>query len=309
MLPAMSNAAPNGHSLASPRIQHLRESDLVRFCSEILPEGTYEMFVNEARFGLSRLLPILSAVDLEMLNVLEVGAGSCLLSAYLASCGLRVTALEPLGSEFDFFADLQTRVIDFCRRREIPLQLIRKRAEHLELAGDFDVVFTINALEHMRDPLLSIDNMYRALKPGGTLLVHCPNYTIPLEVHLNIFLVTRSKRLNEWLYRSRIERRQGIWDELNFVRYRDIRSHLKSRKMQFEFNQSVERDLVLRLFNDPMFAQRMPAVVRTTCSVLNRLGLLNKLDRIPVRFQTPMEVAIKKVGGVAAQGEAGANSL
>jgi hypothetical protein len=46
--------------------------------------------------------------------------------------------------------------------------------------------------------------MYESLKPGGLVLVHCPNYTIPFEVHFNIFLVTRSKPINEWLYDRRL---------------------------------------------------------------------------------------------------------
>jgi SAM-dependent methyltransferase len=292
----MSNSASTSHSAAGLGVERLTESDLVRFCSDILPKGAmYERFVNEARFGLSRLLPIMPSSDLENFDVLEVGAGSCLLSAYLASRRLRVTALEPLGSEFDFFTDLQTRVIDFCRRQEMPLQLIRTSAEQLELSGDFDLVFTINALEHMRDPLQSIDNMYRALKPGGTLLVHCPNYTIPFDTHFNILLATRSKLFNALLYRSRIARYPGVWNELNFIRYIDIRRHLEARKIQFKFNRSIAHDLVLRLFSDPVFARRMPAAVHTACSMLSRLGLLNRLDLIPARFQTPMEVAIKKM--------------
>jgi len=292
----MSNSSDTIHSAIDPADEPLGESDLVNFCSEIVPKGAiYEMSVNEARFGLSRLLPILLLSDLGSFRMLEVGAGSCLLSAYLASRGLCVTALEPLGSEFDFLADLQTRVIDFCRRRAIPLQLIRKSAEQLDLTSDFDVVFTINALEHMRDPLGSIDNMYRALKPGGTLLVHCPNYTIPLEVHFNILLITRSKTFNAWLYWSRIERYRDVWNELNFIRYIDIRRHLEARKIPFKFSRSIARDLVLRLFSDPIFARRMPTAVHTACSMLSRLGLLSRLDLIPARFQTPMEVAIKKM--------------
>ena len=42
----------------------------------------------------------------------------------------------------------------------------------------------------MRDPLLTIDNMYKSLKPGGVVFVHCPNYMISFEVHFNIFHVT-----------------------------------------------------------------------------------------------------------------------
>jgi hypothetical protein len=82
----------------------LSEVDLVEFCSEFLPkERMYDRFVNEARFGLSRVLPILPSFAAVSIEVLEIGAGSCMLSAYLASKRLHVTAVEPLGPEFDFF--------------------------------------------------------------------------------------------------------------------------------------------------------------------------------------------------------------
>jgi SAM-dependent methyltransferase len=273
----------------------LAEADLVRFCSEIFPnEPTYKRFVNEARFGLSRVLPILSSFTCENADVLEVGAGSCILSAYLASKGLRVTALEPLGPEFDFFADLQRRVVDFCQWRAIPFKVVQSTGERLDLPGRFDLAFTINALEHMRDPLLTIDNMCRSLKAGGVVLAHCPNYTIPFEVHFNIFLLTRSKPINEWLYRSKISRYPRVWDELNFVRYIDVRRHLENRCANFTFERSVMHDLVARLLNDPIFAERMPAIVRAVGAILRHTGLLRALTYVPTRFQTPMEVQIKK---------------
>jgi SAM-dependent methyltransferase len=275
--------------------QSLSESDLVRFCSEIFPkEPMYERFVNEARFGLSRVLRTVSLFDPETVEVLEVGAGSCILSSYLASKRLHVTAVEPLGPEFDFFTDLQNRVLEFCRRNSIELKLVRSTAEQLNLPGRFDVAFTINALEHMRDPLLTIDNMYKSLKPGGVVLVHCPNYTIPFEVHFNIFLVTRSKPINEWLYRSKISRYPKVWDELNFVRYVDVRRHLVDRGANFTFEGSVMHDLMARLLNDPIFAERMPAIVRAVGAMLRYTGLLHALTCVPTRFQTPMEVHIKK---------------
>jgi len=273
----------------------LSEVDLVRFCSEFLPkEPMCELYANEARFGLSRVLPTLSSFDPGTVEILEVGAGSCILSAYLASKGLHVTAVEPLGPEFDFLTDLQNRVLEFCRRKAIELNLVRTAGEQLDLPGQFDVAFTINALEHMRDPLLTIDNMYDSLKPGGIAVVHCPNYTIPFEVHFNVFLITRSKPINEWLYRSRISRYPKVWDELNFVRYIDMHRHLVKRRANFSFDHSVMRDLAVRLMDDPIFAERMPAVVRALGAMLRHTGLLHALSYVPPRFQTPMEVHIRK---------------
>jgi hypothetical protein len=136
--------------------------------------------------------------------------------------------------------------------------------------------------------------MYNSLKPVGIAVIHCPNYTIPFEVHFNILLVTRSKSVNEWLYRSKISRHPELWNELNFVRHVDVRRHLAARRASFRFEPSVMRDLVARLLNDPIFAERMPASVRAIGRMLQYSGLLHALTLVPTRFQTPMEVWIKK---------------
>jgi SAM-dependent methyltransferase len=276
--------------------QGLSEADLVRFCSEIFPdEQTYRLLVNEARFGLSRVLPVFSSLERDRPDVLEVGAGSCILSAYLASKNVRVTALEPLGPEFGFFSGVQGRVVDFCQRRGLPFELVRKTGEQFDTPDRFNIAFTMNALEHMRDPLLTIDNMYRSLLPGGVLLAHCPNYTVPLEVHFNILLVTRSKSINGWLYRSKIQKYPSVWDELNFIRYIDVRRHLERRGWSYTFNKAALHDSIRRLLDDPIFAQRMPLPVRVIGAILRYTGLIHALGLIPVRLQTPMEVLIKRV--------------
>jgi SAM-dependent methyltransferase len=275
--------------------QAASETDLIEFCSEILPKDSMcQRFVNEARFGLSRLLPVLGLRRSEHLDILEVGAGNCILSAYLASKRYRMTALEPMGPEFGFFSDLQNQMLDFCQRKGIVLNLLRTTGEQLELKSRFDVAFTINALEHMRDPLFTLDKMVASLKPGGVMLAHCPNYTVPFDTHFNILLITRSKSLNEWLYRSKIARYRDVWDELNFIRYADVRRHLAARGLDFTFNRAVMRDLTVRLLSDPIFAERMPSIVRAIGATFKSTGLLGILHLVPVRLQTPMEVLIMK---------------
>jgi len=275
---------------------NLSEADLVAFATAILSdEPGGGQFVNEARFGLSRIDPLLARLAPDRGDVLEVGAGPCILAAYLASRGLRVTAVEPLGREFGFFTELQARVLVFCRRRGIPLEVVRASGEQLEIRGRFDVAYTINALEHMRDPLLTVDNMYRSLRPSGQMLLHCPNYTVPFEPHFNMLLLTRAKPLNERIYRSRIARHHPfLWRELNLIRYVDLRRHLRDRGLRFRFTRSVMAGAIGRLQSDPVFARRMPPPVRAIGALLRHRGVLHALGLLPARLQTPMEVLIEK---------------
>ncbi len=276
-------------------MKDLGESDLLRFATNIFSdESIARRFINEARFGLSRLLPVLFSMDRSDLCVLEVGAGTCILSAYLASKNYQVTAVEPLGPEFGFFAELQERVLEYCQLKKIPLTIVRATGEQFNPQAEFDIAFTINALEHMRNPILTIDNMYKSVRPQGRVLLHCPNYTIPFEVHFNVFLVTRSKRLNEWLYRSKIANYPGVWNELYFIRYIDVRRLLIRRGWSFVFNHSVMRDLVERSVGDSIFAQRMPPALRLVGAALQSTGVTRALTWVPLRFQTPMEVVVIK---------------
>lgn len=270
-------------------------NDLTRFCSEIFAhDHAPDLFVSEARFGLLRLLPVLSSFAGNNARIVEVGAGSCILSAYLASKGLSVTAVEPLQSEFDYFADMQATVQEFSRQRGFDLRLIRATGENFHAPGQFDIAFTINALEHMPDPLATLDNMYDSLKPGGALLAHAPNYSIPFDSHFQIVLITRNKRINGWLYRSIVSRRPAIWDGLNFIRCVDVRRHLASRGTAFVFSRTTMADSVRRFSDDHFFGERMPSWLRAAAALLRYARLASALELVPERWQSPMEVLVRK---------------
>ena len=53
-------------------------------------------------------------------------------------------------------------------------------------------------------------------------------------------------------------------------------------------------DLVTRTSSDRIFAGRMPGIVRAISKLVQATGLLKALKLIPARWQTPMEVLIKK---------------
>src|SRR5262245_11017071 len=96
----------------------LSEDDIVAFGSAIVRgEEHADRMINEARLGLTRILPHLSGAT----DILEVGAGHCILSAYLASKGFNVTAVEPMGDEFSFFGVMRGKVLDHCTFNGIAL--------------------------------------------------------------------------------------------------------------------------------------------------------------------------------------------
>ena len=71
----------------------------------------FETYAAEAVFGRSYI-----ALDLERLNpgakILEVGAGSMLLSCKLVREGFEVTGLEPIGAGFSHFEQMRQMVLE-----------------------------------------------------------------------------------------------------------------------------------------------------------------------------------------------------
>ncbi len=57
-------------------------------------------------------------------------------------------------------------------------------AEHLPYASDaFDVVLSNEVIEHVADDRANAREMVRVLKPGGRLVIFCPNRGYPFETH------------------------------------------------------------------------------------------------------------------------------
>src|SRR5262249_51184634 len=120
---------------------------------------------------------------------------------------------------------------------------------------------------------------------------------IPFDSHLGIVLVTLNKRLNQRLYRRRIERRQECWDGLTFVRQSALRRHLAARGYDAAFNRRMLEHAIVRLRQDPVFSARMPRPLRLAARLLTWSAVTAALARVPPRFQTPMEFVLSKERG------------
>jgi SAM-dependent methyltransferase len=47
----------------------------------------------------------------------------------------------------------------------------------------FDLILSHEVIEHVRDDLLAVREMIRALRPGGRAVIFCPNRGYPFETH------------------------------------------------------------------------------------------------------------------------------
>ncbi len=119
-----------------------------------------------------RLGMILDAVGERITGkTLEDGCGVGLYVQKMAEHGGRVFGLE---YEFE-------RAVEAGEKSSL---IICAAGEELPYPSNyFDVVLSHEVIEHVRDDTLAVQEMVRVLKPGGRLVLFCPNRWYPVETH------------------------------------------------------------------------------------------------------------------------------
>jgi SAM-dependent methyltransferase len=147
----------------------------------------------------SRTLDYLDAKGIAIRDacLMDLGAGLGMVSEEVALRGGNPVAVEP-GSGF--------REITFERiRRSGRGTVIAAIGENLPFRDNsFDVVISLQVLEHVEQPAAVLCEIYRILKPGGWFYLTCPNYLSFHEGHYNVaWLPLLPKRLGSLYLRLR----------------------------------------------------------------------------------------------------------
>ena len=125
------------------------------------------------RAGQQRRLEMIKSAAGERIQgtFLEIGCGVGLYLEHIHPLGGLV-----IGSEYDL-----PRV---AKAKEKPDLVLGAAGEHLPFQdGTFDLILSNEVIEHVSDDKLAIREMVRTLKPGGRLVLFCPNRWYPFETH------------------------------------------------------------------------------------------------------------------------------
>jgi 2-polyprenyl-3-methyl-5-hydroxy-6-metoxy-1,4-benzoquinol methylase len=113
-----------------------------------------------------RLLAICARHGVQTEALLEVGAGFGTFGSELLARGVfsRVVGVEPTPG-----------LAATCRQRGI--EVIEQPVEQIDpgAVGTFDVVASFEVIEHLFDPAAFAGHMRRLLRPGGLMMLTCPN--------------------------------------------------------------------------------------------------------------------------------------
>lgn len=135
------------------------------------------------RAGQERRLEMIVAAAGDRLRgrVLENGCGIGLYLVRLAHYGGQVVGLE---YDFDRARQASTAAQASSSPREPSTGVVQAAGEALPFrTGVLDIILSHEVLEHVEDDRTSVQEMVRALAPGGRLVIFVPNRGYPFETH------------------------------------------------------------------------------------------------------------------------------
>lgn len=263
-------------------------------------QSLFDIYAAEAKFGRRYI-----AGDLENLDpnakILEVGAGSLLLSCQLKREGFDVTALEPVGNGFSHFDQMQQTILRKAFLLECNPTILALPAESLTVVNKFDYAFSVNVMEHVDDVECVLKNVGRGLNIGAVYRFTCPNYLFPYEPHFNIPTFF-SKRLTAKLLGRKIFHNPtipdpvGTWKSLNWVDVIQVVKYVRRvRGLKLNFNRAMLVKTLERIASDQDFADRRSPAMKSLLLMLVRLRMHYLFALIPAVFQPIMDCRVEKI--------------
>lgn len=231
----------------------------------------------EARLAVSMLRPLKVTTEA---RILEVGAGSGAVTAFLAAQGANIVGAEPYRGSYEGFEPIRAAL----ETEGVYPRLLTVRADELDPAehGYFDLIFSVNVIEHFQPLVPSLDGLARVLSRGGQMVHTCPNYRVPYEPHLRVPLIPVLPGLTGRL-RPRI-REHPVWPTLNWVTAADIRQFANRHGFELRFLPGRLAAALDRLASDPAFARRQQTVARLATVP----GVAKAVRMLPPTWATPM---------------------
>lgn len=257
-------------------------------CDEARIRTTLNIYAAEFRYGFQLIAEQLPARG----RILEVGAGLGMLSSYLHTLGYEITALEPCGISFGFFAEMQAVVLEEAGTNVATLD-IGAEALNPDQHGTFRFIFSINVLEHISDLAAAMRGMASVLLPGGRMWHTCPNYVFPYDPHLGLPLIPIFASATRVILPRRISRGE-VWRSLNFITYFGLRRLAHANGLSTSFRAGTMADALQRLNCDSEFAARHTGIAAQMYSLLKALRAQAIIKALPAAICTPMMVAMEK---------------
>jgi SAM-dependent methyltransferase len=221
--------------------------------------------------------------------------GILALAIQLASEGFNVTTVEPASVGFSRISYIMNIFSEIACEEEIVFTLIKSPIEDCTFEHEFDFIFSINVMEHLKDPYSVLRQMVEALRVGGKYRFFCPNYDFPYEAHFSKWLISR---LNMAFSLPRLKARSNhipekeaeeLYQSLNFITLKKIKRSLKGTPIRLSANHNSLYEIMNRSIHDSELKKRHKALTNLV-RFLFKFKLHHFAKFVPANYQPVMDV-------------------
>lgn len=228
-------------------------------------------------------------------RVLEIGAacGAQLICA-ARDHGAVAAGVEP--SDDEFAANIHLAKLLFAYHGLPPL-ICEAAGENLPFAADtFDVVFSLNVLEHVQDPERVLAETVRTLKPGGIAVMVAPNYGSFWEGHYGVLWIPHMPRPLARMYVRLFKRDPKYLNTLNFLTVGWLKKIMRSHANQVDILDWGYGIWARRLRTGEFSEWAGLGILKRVVLALGRFGLAPLVAFMgkPLRWQTPIILVFQK---------------
>ena len=225
-------------------------------------------------------------------RILEVGAGVGLLSVWLIRQGRSVVLLESGAGGFDANSRLLSAVLEWF---EVQPTVLPHRAEQLDPRehGTFDLIFSVNVLEHIPALEEAMAAMTGVLARNGVMRHTCANYTVPYDPHYELPLIPLAPRATAWLVPGLA--RQEVWQSLNFITHGRVMRFCRRHGLACQFDRGQLAQALNRMNRDAAFLSRRGRLARLIHGLVQSTGMIGLLEHVPPKWATPMVFTCRRI--------------
>lgn len=244
------------------------------------------IYLNESWVALELIEPHLQTGQ----RILEVGSGIGFFAGFLHGLGYDVVEVEPIGTGFQFIGAARSALKHESGPRHLDIGVEELTPED---HGRFDLIYSLNVLEHVPDWQEALTAATSVLATDGVMCQSCANYSFPYEPHFGIPLVPIWPAATAHILPKRITTSE-VWQSLNWVTLRGVRSWAETAGATVDFESGRLADALERLSTDAEFASRHGRLLTIGARIAQRVKLLAVVRKMPASWTSPMIFAVRR---------------
>lgn len=258
----------------NPTIEYLKKKYIRFFDNEKL----LDELICEVLYGYSEIKGFIESNNIK--NILEVGSGTGMLLCELNRIypHITLTGLEPNSGGYSMYKEIIKELTNNLSTNNLVIK--NKEIEEFDTDEKFDLIFSINVLEHVKDWQNYLINTNKLLNSGGLNIILCPNYDFPYESHY-ILPIIINKNITKLIFKKKINNQdinkytEGHWESLTFISKRKLTKFLIKQKYNYYFDNDINNTILNRILYDKELQKKQGIV--GLLAIISRYLFLDKI--------------------------------